>query len=293
MPFSMYQFEKNKKKPLQAQKKTGSKSFVYRITPFLTIWKRASASASRTKTRGSMTVEAAFLMSFFLLAVNLLFYFFYLMEFQVELQFAMERKVHEAAVSRAENPPGAAVLQKSVRQELMEEGKGISLGRGGVSLVENEGMEFLDVTAVFEAGPVIQLLGPMKGTYIQRCRRRLWIGQDCVGERGVQGEEAGKKYVYITQNGTVYHGRRGCAYLRPSVHPTPFLGLPGLRSKDGSRYYPCERCMKAVDALQMVYITDYGNRYHDSKNCSSLNRWVMKISVEEVEGRRPCSKCGG
>ena len=66
-----------------------------------------------------MTVEAAVLMSFFLLSIHLLFYFFYLMEFQIELQFAMERKVHEAAAVRPDNPPGISLLQSSVRRELL------------------------------------------------------------------------------------------------------------------------------------------------------------------------------
>ena len=241
-----------------------------------------------------MTVEAAVLMSFFLLAVNLLFYFFYLTEFQVELQFAMERTVREAASRRPDNPPGFLLLQRSVRQELSGEEKGILLGAGGVRLIQNGGAEsgFLDATAVFEAGPVVNLFGTAKGTYVRRCRRRLWTGQECIREQGMQGEEKEQGYVYVTQNGTVYHRNRDCTYLRPSVHSVSFDSLSGLRSSDGSRYRPCERCLKGFDSRQTVYITDHGDRYHGSRNCSSLSRWVMKISVEETGGRPPCKKCG-
>lgn len=293
MSFSIHQsdkLKKNKRKPLRAQQNTGSKSIICFFHPHhFSGGKRASASASRNKARGSMSVEAALVMSFFLLAVHLLFYFFYLMEFQVELQFALERKVHEAAVKLTEGFPDG--LQASVNRELLGEGKGLSMG--GLRLIKNEGGEFLDVTAVFEAGPRISLFGPMKGTYIHRCRRRLWNGQESVQDRGAGGDDEEDEYVYVTQTGAVYHGSRDCTYLRPSVRSVSSGSLDGLRSSDGSKYYSCERCMRGKQTPQTVYLTTYGDRYHSSKNCSSLNRWVMKIPRSEVGTRRPCSKCGG
>ncbi len=293
MPFSTDQLKKTEKIPLQAQNKTGSGSMQDGAGSFRTRGKRASASAFFGGVKGSMTVEAALLMSFFLLAVSLLFYFFFLIEFQVELQFAMERKVHEAAARRPESPPGIQLLQRSVRQELLEEGKGIAPGNGGVRLVQNKEEGFLDVTAVFEAGPAVNMFGPLRGTYVRRCRRRLWTGQESIRGAGGQEAESEQDYVYITQKGTVSHRNRDCSYLRPSVHPESFSSLPDLRSADGSRYYPCERCIRGPDNRQTVYITDYGNRYHGSRGCGSLNRWVIKIPAEEASGRPFCSKCKG
>ena len=294
MPFSENRSETTEKNPLQAQNQTGIKS-IFSAILFGCAWKRASVSVSHRRARGSMTVEAAVLMSFFLLSIHLLFYFFYLMEFQIELQFAMERKVHEAVAVRPDNPPGISLLQSSVRRELLGEGKGLLTGKGGVRLSYNEaeGSEFLDVTAVFEASPAVRIFGPLRGTYVRRCRRRLWTGQDSIRGRGTETEGDEEEYVYVTWNGTVYHKSRSCSYLRPSVHAAAFQNVSELRSDDGSRYYPCERCMKGDGSPQTVYVTDYGNRYHGSKSCGSLNRWVMKVPVGETGGRPPCSKCGG
>lgn len=284
------------KKPLQAHKKNGQKSISYGINPCISHRKRASASTSPISTEGSMTVEAALLMSFILLAVNVLFYFFYLMEFQIELQFSMERSIREAVINQAGHLQETAALYHTVTREVSE--KEIFLEAGDIRLVRNEdalgdGREFLDMTAVFEAGPGIKFLGPMKGIYIQRCRRRFWSGQDFIEKEGIEQEDSKEEYVYVTQNGIVYHKNRDCTYLRLSVRPVSGIVVPMLRSSDGSKYKPCERCIKFVGAsYQTVYITDFGDRYHNSRECSSLKRWVMKVPIEEIKGKAPCSKCG-
>ncbi|MCI8465422.1 MAG: hypothetical protein HFI63_06150 [Lachnospiraceae bacterium] len=235
-------------------------------------------------------------MSFFLLAVNVLFYFFFLMEFQVELQFAMERQVREVTISQAEGLAGSLWIQGAVRGELQTEGRGISLGDRGIRFIRNQGGEtegeYLDITAVFQAGPPLKLFGSMEGTYIQRCRRRFWTGQDFVGESDTKEDSEETEYVYVTQSGTVYHRKRSCSYLKPSVRSSNYSALPDLRNKDGSKYRACERCTKNSGMQQTIYITDFGDRYHGSKNCSSLNRWIMKVSIEETGGKPPCSKCG-
>ena len=286
------------KKPLQAHKKTGQKPILYGTSSCIARRKRTSASTSPALTEGSMTVEAALLMSFLLLAMNVLFYFFYLMKFQIELQFAKERRIREAVIDQAGYLQENAVLYHAVTTEVSEKGDGTFLKAEDIRLVGNEKAagdkrEFLDITAVFEAEPGIKFLGPMRGTYIQRCRRRFWSGQERIEKEGTEQEESKEEYVYVTQSGIVYHKNRDCTYLRLSVRPVPGGIVPMLRNSDGSKYRSCERCIKIAGlSYGTVYITDFGDRYHKSRECSSLKRWVMKVPVKGIKGRAPCSKCG-
>ena len=122
----------------------------------------------------------------------------------------------------------------------------------------------------------------------QRVIRHAWIGalpSDSSGDGdGVAGES-----VYVTTNGTVYHESASCTYLKLSVRPVSLDSVEYLRSADGSRYYPCERCMSGAGE-GTVYITSEGNRYHHDTGCSSLKRTVE--TVEKSETNLPaCSKC--
>ena len=293
----------NKNTSLQAQSKTSLKSVIILEKINSLLRKRVSAPASRIKrsgrasknVRGSMTLEAALLMSFFLLTVNLLFYFFYLMEFQVELQFALEKEVRKTVCQTVPSDWSSGVLLMRMKSELEGKETGITLGTGGIRLTENRNdgdEEILDVTAVFEAGPDASLLGPLRGRYLQRCRRRFWTGQNYIEQRGSGESEEDAEYVYVTPNGTVYHDRRDCTYLMLSVRAVSSGALSGLRNSDGDKYKPCETCMKGTTVSGIVYITDSGRRYHSIRNCSGLNRWVMKIAKTEAAGLGACTRCG-
>ena len=41
----------------------------------------------------------------------------------------------------------------------------------------------------------------------------------------------------------------------------------------------------------MVYLTEYGDRYHCSPDCSGLTRNVKLVPLSEAGGMRQCSKC--
>lgn len=106
-------------------------------------------------------------------------------------------------------------------------------------------------------------------------------------------EETPEDTVYVTENGTVYHTDRNCTYINVKLKKVSLNEIPFLRSKSNAIYYPCESCGD-ISSGKMVYITDYGTRYHFDKECGRIERDVTEISKEyaESKGMGECKKCG-
>ena len=108
----------------------------------------------------------------------------------------------------------------------------------------------------------------------------------------METEASDEMMVYVTPAGEVYHRDRSCTYLKPSIRTVFVTELDTIRSRDGSKYYPCERCRP--EGCSMVVIARDGNRYHASSGCSAIQRDVDALALSEAEKtRRACSKCGG
>ena len=128
--------------------------------------------------------------------------------------------------------------------------------------------------------------------FLQRASVRGWTGRK--GSDGTSGEEGGDdsaQTVFVTEHGTVYHTDIQCTHIKLSIRQVSRESLTGLRNTSGEIYHSCEKC--GSKAGNSVYITEDGNRYHSSLECSGLKRTVNEVSLEEIENLRPCSKCGG
>ena len=138
----------------------------------------------------------------------------------------------------------------------------------------------------YEMTAPIGFFGKLTHIAEQKAEARKWAGYS--GDNHL-----GEGYVYITETGEAYHRTKDCAYLDLSIQSVSAQQIENLRNKNGGKYYKCEKCCGKKTSKGTVYITDYGDVYHEEIGCSGLKRTVYLVEIEKVGQRHPCSKCGG
>lgn len=269
--------------------------------------KRTSLCLS-DKLRASMTVEAAFVIPFFLFALLNIISILEIYRIQSDMSAAMHRTVKEMAVYAYEyrelvgEDTGKAqslgltyvYAANCVRSILEKENADNFLVKGGMSQVnwtrssvlEND--DCIDLIAAYTIKSPVAAVGFSDFKMYNRMFARAWTGYD--NAAAALNNNFEDDIVYITPEGTVYHRSRVCTYLKLSIVPVDIDVLEDKRNEGRAKYYPCEECGKVKRS--MVYITDYGTRYHTSLQCSKLKRTIFAVPLSQVDGRSGCSKCG-
>ena len=106
-----------------------------------------------------------------------------------------------------------------------------------------------------------------------------------------QEAENNEEMVYITPSGEAYHKSAVCPYLKLSIHVANLENIGELRNLEGAKYERCPKCSN--DKNSVIFITDYGNLYHSSLNCSHLKRTIEAVKKSEAGERHACHKCFG
>ena len=125
---------------------------------------------------------------------------------------------------------------------------------------------------------------------------KVYVNQDCdtyawLGDTFMKNSLANERMVYITPYGTVYHEDRECTYIAPKVSECAFAQIPSKRNAGGAKYYECEGCSAKVAVKPpVVYITEYGDRYHTNPKCVKIKHEIIEIPISQVGNRRKCSK---
>lgn len=204
--------------------------------------------------KGSMTLEASLVLPFLLCAITALLYIF---------AFTSE--------------------QSKESRKLMERAEALAVTAGQMS-------EKDPYIRLYDA-QIISLpfshLSFGKNITVRSAVVRCWVGYTGESFQNSAGEEI----VYITPEGTVYHKNRDCTYLRLSIRQISLGSLEGERNLSGGKYASCEYCIRRGEAGGTVYITVYGNSYHNNVNCQGLKRTILALPWSQAEGRPCCSRC--
>lgn len=247
-----------------------------------------------TSVKAGFTLEAAITLPIFVGFMVCIMFFFRIVQIQTKVEQALYNTSREVAAyacleksySQVANPTTELVLAKTIfvkqlqaEPELMKfiSGKAI-----GVSLLTSE-LEgnYVELCAVYRVRLPMYLLGIHDVSMQQKVRTRKWTGYQLAEESG--------DMVYITPTGKVYHLTQNCPYLDLSIHTASITEINVLRNNNGGKYKSCILCHGTGS---MVYITDYGTKYHTDIACSALKRTVYRIEKTAVAERRACGKCG-
>lgn len=251
---------------------------------------RVSAPACK---KGSITVEAAMAVPIFFFAVICLLYLMEIMAVRTSiragLQSAGKQVMQDVYVTKA-------VIPSEVEAEVVHAAGPERLARsiviGGSSGIHCEGSYISASTGIgklvakYEIRIPVPIFGIPPISYEETMRIKAWTGY----EKSYFGSED-DTIVYITETGIVYHRDYQCTYLDLSIHMATLSEVPSLRNESGGKYYPCEHCARG--AGDCVYITDSGDRYHNSLSCSGLKRTIYAVPISEAVGKGVCSRCGG
>ena len=142
----------------------------------------------------------------------------------------------------------------------------------------------IDVIAHYTVKPLFFLAGTEQ-SMSNRYYAKLWTGYS------LEDSAVSEEYVYITENGSVYHLTDSCTHLKLSISDVNREELVDLRNESRGKYYECEKCCENGGMQEIYYITKQGDRYHAMISCSGLKRTMYRVKKQEVGDLPVCSRC--
>lgn len=286
-----FQNQKQNNQPHQTMQRKENGSFLahhFRKIS-LTLKERTSSSASQ----GSITVEASLAIGFFFFAVLCLVYLFEIMALQVNIKsalYAVSKEMAEESYVSAKI--SATTMEKRLTELIGEERLDDSLIVGGSTGLNCDGSRRYGNSTIMDLQVRYQIEIPIAMFRIpilpkeETIRVKGWTGKE-----GQAVGSVGNEIVYVTEYGIVYHSDPNCGYLDLSVKEADEKEIKELRNKNGEKYKECHACKDSSRNSSEVYVTEYGNKYHYSLECSKIKRNMYAVPIEDVYGLGGCSKC--
>lgn len=243
--------------------------------------------------RGVLTIEAALSIPVFLIAMLTLTYL-------INIYFVYE-KISMAACEEAkyisvksfdDKAYGVGGIQANIEASLGEDflnsmlvgGKSNGLDFSGSDLSDKE-ISVISIKYRVKIPYAMPLINEL--SFEVRFITHNWVGYI----NGLNGFNDIYEYVYITENGSVYHRSRECTHIRLRISSVSGNEVKKLRNTSGGKYKKCEYCHPKLSDKRL-YITEDGDRYHSTLSCSGLKRTIRKVRLSDLNGVKPCTRCG-
>lgn len=239
--------------------------------------------------KGSITVEASFVLPMFLFVMVMVLFLFRILQIQYIVGNSLDTAVSRAALLRetsAEKVESAAKIL--FYKELVVQNCPINHIRAGVAGFSWKSSQvdenYVDMKVTYNVKFPIPFFGKRRMELSEACRVHRWTGYDMAS-----ANEGRTDWVYVTPNGTVYHESRSCTHLKLSIQ---YISISRLKT-EFSEYVPCSYCGREQRKSGKVYVTDEGQCYHTRIDCSGLKRTIYMIRKDQTGGRTPCQRCQG
>ena len=260
-----------------------------------------------------MTVEAAVILPFFMMALLSFLSFIDILAFQNKMTMALRDVgmsmsvygyVYDYLEEGAETDLAGIVpnmvlsyayagiqVEKFLGEDYIEK-TGRDLGLSTIHYYNSSVMEeddVIDLVATFSMTPRFNLLGLPEISMLGRYYGRAWTGYELDGSCV---EEQPEENVYITSEGEVYHLSRYCTHIQLTITTCVVEDIQKIKNNAGDSYRPCLLCGNSGNSGK-YYITPEGDCFHSELNCQGLKRTVDIVPLSQVNGRTRCSRCGG
>lgn len=244
--------------------------------------------------KGSVTIEAAFGIPLFLFAALCLIWLIEIQSIKISITAAAQSAAKSAAEDTAVIPVLNTIKLKSDIVSLIGEDRiNRSIIRGGSSGIScwksyvSPDTGEMNIKVEYDIMVPLPVIGSPSASLEEKFTISSWNGRN---NEQMGGEN--REIVYMTENGSVYHEDYNCSYLRLSLRYVPYEELGSIRNESGGRYHACEKCVIG-SAMTGVYITENGNKYHNTLGCSGLKRTIYAVKRSETGGVGGCSRCSG
>ena len=259
---------------------------------------------SSLQKKASLTVESAFVLPFFFIAVVLIAGMLDLYRIFVLVQTSLCEGAKELGMYAYCSPEDtqssvgivndgicAAYGSRKIRERL--EGEALSGIKGGIKGIQLLGSNYRDDIVLLRASffyhvpsgvfQIFPVFVKVEG------QARAWKGF----QGKLYGNSEDNEMVYITDWESVYHTSESCTHLNLSVEAVALWHAQSARNQYGERYHACESCIGQGTAHGMVYITSTGTAYHSNAQCGGIKRNVRMVKKSETEALHACERCGG